>query len=95
MAAASGADVDDASRQSLGRTLLIADAARLMGVSRRTVYYRLRDGQLESIKTRGGSRRIVVHSLEWLRQQGIRKNAAVRGRDGCDASMVTDSEPEP
>ncbi|MGE3511901.1 MAG: helix-turn-helix domain-containing protein, partial [Vicinamibacterales bacterium] len=60
------------------RTLLIADAARLMRVSRRTVYYRLREGQLESVKTRCGSRRIVVHSLEQLLWQGLRKNAASR-----------------
>lgn len=60
----------------VGRTLLIAQAAELMGVSRRTVYYRIREGRLASVKTRCGSRRVIVPSVEWLRRQGMRKNAA-------------------
>lgn len=87
--------MDDTPSRSSARTLLITDAARLMGVSRRTVYYRLREGRLESIKTRGGSRRIVVRSVEWLRQQGMRKNAAVRGRGRGAVSAKPDSESEP
>jgi excisionase family DNA binding protein len=54
-------------------TLLIDQAARLMGVSRRTVYYRIRDGRLQTIRTRCGSQRVVASSPEALRREGKRK----------------------
>jgi len=57
------------------RTLLIDDAARAMGVSRRTVYYRIREGNLQTVRTRCGSQRVIVRSLSWLRQQGRHRNA--------------------
>jgi len=59
------------------RTLLIEHAARLMGVSRRTVYYRIREGRLRTIKTRGGSQRVVAPSLDALRREGARKKRRV------------------
>src|SRR6186713_3307319 len=37
------------------RSLLINDAAALLGVSRRTIYYRIREGRLRTIRTKGGS----------------------------------------
>ena len=54
------------------RSLLIDDAAMLLGVSRRTVYYRIREGQLETVRTRGGSQRVLLSSIEQLlrRQRG-------------------------
>lgn len=61
---------------TIPRTLLIADAARVMGVSRRTVYYRIREGHLASIKTRCGSRRVIVQSWQSLLRLGERKNAS-------------------
>jgi excisionase family DNA binding protein len=64
---------------SRARTLLIEQAARLMGVSRRTVYYRIRDGRLTTIKTRCGSQRVVALSLAALRREGKRKG---RDRNG-------------
>jgi excisionase family DNA binding protein len=52
------------------RSLLIDDAAVLLGVSRRTVYYRIREGQLETVRTRCGSQRVLLSSIEqMLRQQ--------------------------
>jgi excisionase family DNA binding protein len=48
------------------RSLLIEDAAVLLGVSRRTVYYRIRDGQLETVRTRGGSQRVLLSSIEQM-----------------------------
>ena len=60
------------------RTLLIEHVARLMGVSRRTVYYRIREGRLETIRTRGGSQRVVIRSLEAIRREGERKRSAAR-----------------
>lgn len=59
-------------------TLLIEQAALVMGVSRRTVYYRIREGRLETITTRCGSRRIVVRSFDSLRREGVRRNAATQ-----------------
>lgn len=48
------------------RSLLINDAASVLGVSRRTVYYRIRDGKLETVRTRGGSQRVLTASIERL-----------------------------
>ena len=57
------------------RTLLIDEAARVMGVSRRTVYYRIRDGRLRTIRTRCGLQRIVV-ARRWMRS--VRKVSGKR-----------------
>jgi excisionase family DNA binding protein len=48
------------------RSLLIDDAAQLLGVSRRTVYYRIREGKLRTVRTRCGSQRVLVSSIEAL-----------------------------
>ena len=47
----------------LGRSVSIEQAAHLLNVSRRTVYYRIRDGRLQTIRTLGGSQRVLVDSL--------------------------------
>ena len=49
-----------------GRSLLIEDAAIVLGVSRRTVYYRIRERRLETVRTRGGSQRVLLSSIERL-----------------------------
>lgn len=46
-----------------GRSVSIDQAAQLLGVSRRTVYYRIREGRLLTIRTLGGSQRVLVDSL--------------------------------
>ena len=51
----------------LGRSVSIEQAAQLLGVSRRTVYYRIRDGRLRTIRTLGGSQRVLLDSVEQLR----------------------------
>jgi excisionase family DNA binding protein len=51
----------------LGRSVSIEQAAQLLGVSRRTVYYRIRDGRLRTIRTFGGSQRVLVDSVEEMR----------------------------
>jgi excisionase family DNA binding protein len=51
----------------LGRSVTIDQAAQLLGVSRRTVYYRIREGRLRTVRTIGGSQRVLVESLQELR----------------------------
>ena len=48
------------------RSLLIDDAAVLLGVSRRTGYYRIREGRLHTVRTLGGSHRVLLGSIEQL-----------------------------
>jgi len=48
----------------LGRSVSIDHAAQLLGVSRRTVYNRIKDGRLATLRTRGGSQRVLVMSLQ-------------------------------
>ena len=48
------------------RSVFVEDAAQLLGVSRRTVYYRIRDGKLRTMRTAGGSQRVLVESIEAL-----------------------------
>ena len=47
----------------LGRSVPIQQAAILLNVSRRTIYNRIRDGRLRTIRTIGGSQRVLVESL--------------------------------
>ena len=49
--------------QRLGRSVSIDQAASLLNVSRRTIYNRIRDGRLQTIRTMGGSQRVLVESL--------------------------------
>jgi excisionase family DNA binding protein len=51
----------------LGRSVTIDQAAHLLGVSRRTVYYRIREGRLRTVRTLGGSQRVLVESLQAVR----------------------------
>ena len=50
----------------LGRSVSLDQAAALLGVSRRTVYNRIREGRLQTIRTRGGSQRVVLESVMTL-----------------------------
>jgi excisionase family DNA binding protein len=50
----------------LGRTVLIDQAMRMLGVSKRTVYYWIRQGRLRTIRTRGGSQRVLLESIRDL-----------------------------
>ena len=50
----------------LGRSVSIDLAAQLLNVSRRTIYNRIRDGRLQTIRTLGGSQRVLVESLHFF-----------------------------
>ena len=47
----------------VGRSVSIEQAAELLCVSRRTVYYRIRDGRLRTIRTLGASQRVLLESV--------------------------------
>jgi len=47
----------------IGRSVSLDHAAEILGVSRRTVYNRIRDGRLQTIRTLGGSQRVLIDSV--------------------------------
>jgi excisionase family DNA binding protein len=57
------------------KSVLVELAAVLLGVSRRTVYYRIRDGRLRTIRM-GVSQRVLLDSIEELRQSSSCDGAA-------------------
>ena len=54
---------DQSDHPQVGRSVSIDQAAAILRVSRRTIYNRIRDGRLQTIRTIGGSQRILVDSL--------------------------------
>ena len=48
----------------LGRSVSLDHAAELLGVSRRTIYNRIREGRLVTIRTLGGSQRVLLDSVQ-------------------------------
>jgi len=53
----------------IGRSVSVDHAAELLGVSRRTIYNRIRDGRLQTIRTLGGSQRVLLDSVQDDRSQ--------------------------
>jgi excisionase family DNA binding protein len=47
----------------LGRSVSIDQAAYLLGVSRRTIYNHIKSGRLVTVRTLGGSQRVLLDSL--------------------------------
>ncbi len=70
----------------LGRSVSIDHAARLLKVSRRTIYNRIREGRLQTIRTIGGSQRVLLSSLYDL---GLSRDADVGPHD--TATMLPDA----
>lgn len=60
--------IDSATEQGfeprIGRSVSLDHAAELLGVSRRTIYNRIRDGRLQTIRTLGGSQRVLLESVQ-------------------------------
>jgi len=69
---------DDGSHRA-PRSVLVDQAAELLGVSRRTVYNRIREGRLRTIRTRCGSQRVLLESLESLLREMV-GDRRTRGR---------------
>jgi excisionase family DNA binding protein len=69
----------------LGRSVTIDQAAHLLKLSRRTIYNRIRDGRLQTIRTRGGSQRVLVESLHSLGFRSQPFSTLPAALDGCPA----------
>jgi excisionase family DNA binding protein len=76
------------------RSLLVEHAAALLGVSRRTVYYRIREGRLRTVRTPGGSQRVLVESIESLLAEDAQASGPPRVR-AAGASDTGPSEKSP
>ena len=74
----------------MARTVFVEQAAEILGVSRRTVYYRIREGRLRTVRTLCGSQRVLVESIEAL-LRAEHEAALVRGR-GVRRSRTRGSE---
>ena len=48
----------------IGRSVSLDHAAQLLGVSRRTIYNRIREGRLQTIRTLGGSQRVLLDTVQ-------------------------------
>jgi len=83
-------------------SVLVDQAAALLGVSRRTVYYRIREGKLSTLRTRCGSQRILMASLERLLREAGREMATPpanapgthREMGRSPASVMRDAPPD-
>jgi excisionase family DNA binding protein len=68
------ASIERAPEESLepriGRSVSLDHAAELLGVSRRTIYNRIREGRLQTIRTLGGSQRVLLDSITDTRDRG-------------------------
>lgn len=53
----------------IGRSVSLDHAAEILGVSRRTIYNRIREGRLQTIRTLGGSQRVLLDSVQDVRGQ--------------------------
>ena len=66
--------IERAPKESLeprvGRSVSLDHAAELLGVSRRTIYNRIREGRLQTIRTLGGSQRVLLDSITDTRDRG-------------------------
>jgi excisionase family DNA binding protein len=53
----------------IGRSVSLDHAAEILGVSRRTIYNRIREGRLQTIRTIGGSQRVLLDSVHETRDR--------------------------
>ena len=72
----------------IGSSVLIDDAAVLLGVSRRTVYYWIRSGRLQTIRTRGGSQRVLLQSIARVLDESLRQRISLAAQLPCAAGSI-------
>jgi excisionase family DNA binding protein len=63
----------------IGRSVSLDHAAELLGVSRRTIYNRIREGRLLTLRTLGGSQRVLLDSVQG--KSGAARPTPTVGRD--------------
>ena len=74
-------------------SVMIDDAARMLGVSRRTVYYRIREGRLQTVRTLGGTQRVLLDSIAALMRE-VGPLATGRGA-GASGTALFGKSPAP
>ena len=86
-------EIRRAEPESVGRSVFIDQAMRMLGVSKRTVYYRIREGRLRTIRVRGGSQRVLIDSIRDLVATDKPRAAHIRpmADDAAAASSQSDS----
>jgi excisionase family DNA binding protein len=62
----------------IGRSVSLDHAAALLGVSRRTIYNRIRENRLRTVRTAGGSQRVLVESLSGHPGAALDTNATAK-----------------
>jgi excisionase family DNA binding protein len=65
---------NDSREPRIGRSVSLDHAAELLGVSRRTIYNRIRENRLRTIRTAGGSQRVLVDSIGELHRRELSKD---------------------
>ena len=70
------------------RTVFVDHAAELLGVSRRTVYYWIRDGKLQTKRTMNGTQRVLIVSIETQLQEEVAQRARAGPRRRLGATIV-------
>ena len=73
----------------IGRSVSLDHAAELLGVSRRTIYNRIRDGRLQTIRTLGGSQRVLLDSVDEERARPARARSCSGVRLKADPDPAT------
>lgn len=70
-------DAVSANGPRIGRSVSIDRAAELLGCSRRTVYNLISSGWLQTVRTLGGSQRVLLDSLQVVADRGTRNLSRV------------------
>ncbi len=75
-------DSEDSERFELriGRSVSLDHAAQMLGVSRRTIYNRIRRSHLQTIRTANGSQRVLLESLEGVTTSQVSGTATTLAR---------------
>ncbi len=81
-------EIERAEPNLSGGSVFIEQAMRMLGVSKRTVYYRIREGRLRTIRVRGGSQRVLIQSIRDLVATDKQRSARPPASSG-DASAVS------
>jgi excisionase family DNA binding protein len=87
------ARIERAEHVRAGRSVFIEQAMRMLGVSKRTVYYRIREGRLRTVRVRGGSQRVLIQSICDLvatdKQRTARCRRSSRHRSAVSSQSVS------